>query len=72
MGTFRFHLIGTAQPVEIEVAASTMNELAGLVSRERFVEGRMTQPDGDGVLAGVLIATSRIQCVIEGDASYSA
>lgn len=64
MGRFRFHLIG-AQPVELEVAASTIGDLAGLVSCQRFVEGRMTQPDGDGVLAGVLIATSRIQCVIE-------
>lgn len=65
MGTFRFHLIGTAQPVEIEVAASSMGELAGLVSCQRFIEGRMAQPDGDGVLAAMLIATSRIQCVVE-------
>lgn len=65
MGTFRFHLIGTAQPIELEVAASTMSDLAGLVSRQRFVEGRLTQPDGDGVLAGVLLATSRIQCAVE-------
>ena len=65
MGTFRFHLIGTAQPIELEIAASTMSDLAGLVSRQRFLEGRMTQPDGDGVLAAVLVATSRIQCVVE-------
>jgi hypothetical protein len=64
MGTFRFHLIG-AQPLDLEVGASTIRDLAGLISRERFVEGRMTQPDGNGVLAGVLIATSRIQCVVE-------
>lgn len=64
MGTFRFHLIG-AQPVELEVAASSISDLNELVSRHRFIEGRMTQVDGDGVLAGVLLATSRIQCVIE-------
>lgn len=64
MGTFRFHLIG-AQPVELEVAASSIGDLNELVSSQRFVEARMTQPDDDGVLAGVLIATSRIQCVIE-------
>ncbi|WP_294040698.1 hypothetical protein [Sphingomonas sp.] len=65
MSTFRFHLIGSAQPVELDVVASTMAELAGLVSRQRFIEGRMTQPDSDGVLSGMLIATSRIQCVVE-------
>ena len=64
MGTFRFHLIGS-QPIELEVAARSISDLAGLVARQRFLEGRMTQPDGDGVLAGVLIATSRIQCVVE-------
>lgn len=65
MATFRFHLIGTAQPVDLEVAASTISELNEIVSRQRFIEGRMTEPDGDGVLAGVLLATSRIQCVVE-------
>ena len=64
MRTFRFHLIG-AQPVELEVAASSISDLAGLISCQRFIEGRLTQPDGDGVLAGMLIATSRIQCVVE-------
>lgn len=64
IGTFRFHLIG-AQPVELEVAASSIGDLNELITRQRFLEGRMTQADGDGVLAGVLIATSRIQCVAE-------
>ena len=59
MATFRFHLIG-AQPVELDVAAGSIAELGEIVTRQRFVEGRMTQPDGDGVLAGVLLATSRI------------
>lgn len=65
MGMFRFHLIGTAQPVELEVAASSIGDLNAMLSSQRFFEGRMTQPDGDGVLAGVLIATSRIECVVE-------
>ena len=31
----------------------------------RIGEGRLTAPDGDGVLLGMLIATSRIQCVVK-------
>jgi len=65
MGVFRFHLIGSAQPIELEVAAATVSDLNAMLSCQRFVEGRMTQPDGDGVLLGMLIATSRIQCVVE-------
>ena len=65
MATFRFHLIGAAQPVELDIAAGSIGDLNEIITRQRFVEGRLTQPDGDGVLAGMLIATSRIQCVIE-------
>ena len=64
MGVFRFHLIG-AQPVVLEVAAGTISDLNALVSCQRFVEGRLTEPDGDGVILGMLIATSRIQRVVE-------
>jgi hypothetical protein len=64
MGVFRFHLIG-GQPVELEVAVGGIGELSEVITRQRFIEGRLTQPDGDGVLAGVLVATSRIQCVVE-------
>lgn len=65
MGTFRFHMVGNAQPVELEVAASSISDLNAMLSCQRFLEGRMTQPDGDGVLLGMLIATSRIQCVVD-------
>ena len=65
MATFRFHLIGPAQPILLDVAASSIGELNEIITRQRFVEGRATEPDGDGVLVGVLIATSRIQCVAE-------
>jgi len=65
MATFRFHLIGSVQPVDLEVAATTVGDLNEMISCRRFLEGRLTQPDGDGVLLGMLIATSRIQCVVE-------
>lgn len=64
MATFRFHLIG-AQPVDLDVNSSSIGDLCEIITRQRFIEGQMTQPDLDGVLAGVLIATSRIQCVME-------
>ena len=62
---FRFHLIGNSLPVELEVDALTIGDLNQIVGRQRFVEGGLVQPDGDGVLLGMLIATSRIQCVVE-------
>ena len=65
MGLFRFHLIGSQKHVDLEVAASTIGDLIKEMSCNRFVEGRLTEPDGDGVLLGMLIATSRIECVVD-------
>ena len=65
MAAFRFHLVGNSQPVELEVAASTISDLCHMMSCRRFVEGRLVEPDGDGTMLGMLIATSRIQCVVE-------
>ena len=65
MATFCFHLIGNNLSVELEVATASISDLGEIMTRQRFVEGRVTQPDGDGVLLGMLIATSRIQCVVE-------
>jgi hypothetical protein len=65
MGVFRFHLIGPVTPITLEVAASTIGDLHSEMTRSRFVEGRLTEPDSDGVLLGMLIATSRIECVLE-------
>lgn len=67
MGIFRFHLIGSHQPIELEVAASSISDLNDVLTRQRFLEGRLTQPDGDGVLLGMLVATSRIQCIVEAN-----
>jgi hypothetical protein len=58
-------LIGTHQPIELEVAADLLSELGERITRQRFMEGRLVTPDGDGVMLGMLIATSRIQCVVE-------
>jgi hypothetical protein len=34
-------------------------------SHARFIVGRLTTPDEQGVCRGVMIATGRIQCAIE-------
>jgi hypothetical protein len=65
MATFRFHLIGSHQPIELEVSAVTISDLNEMISRQRFLEGRLTEPTEDGVLLGALVATARIQCVME-------
>ena len=65
MTCFRFHLIGPTQPVIMEVAVASIADLRTLMACQRFVEGRLSEPDGDGVLLDMLIATSRIECVIE-------
>ena len=66
LGIFRFHLIG-AQPVTVEVAARTILELGQIITTERFIIGTRVEPDEDGVLPGMLMATSRIQCVLESN-----
>ena len=64
MGVFRFHLIG-GHPVNVEVDARSIAELGEIITTERFIIGTRIEPDEDGVLPGVLMATSRIQCVVE-------
>lgn len=65
MTTFRFNLIGKAQPVEVDIAAASIEALDEIISCRRFLTGRLAQPDEAGVLLGILIATSRIECVVE-------
>ena len=65
MARFKFYLIGSSDAPVLDVEASDLRALNEQVSRNRFIEGHMSQPDGDGVLAGVLVSTSRIQFVME-------
>ena len=65
MATFRFHLIGNNLPVELDVDARSIDELGQAVTQQCFIVGRLTQPDHDGVLPGMLVATARLQCVVE-------
>lgn len=65
MARFKFYLIGSSDAPVLDVEAADLRELNQQMSRSRFVEGHMTEADADGVLQGVLIATGRIQLVME-------
>lgn len=65
MAAFRICLIGSSQPLVVDLPAADITELAQDVAGTRFLIGHMVEPDGHGVCPGVLIQTSRIQCVFE-------
>ena len=65
MASFSVHLIGQHQPLEVDLPFANLDELGLEASRVKFLLGHLTKPDEDGVCRGVLIATSRIQCVVE-------
>lgn len=65
MARFKFYLIGSCDSPVLDVAVSDLAELNRQMSCSRFVEGHMVEADLDGVLRGVLIATSRIQLVMD-------
>ena len=61
MARFRFFLIGSSQPLDVDVSAAGVRELNDLATRARFIEGTMAEPDDDGVCVGVLVQTSRTE-----------
>jgi hypothetical protein len=67
MAQFRVFLVGVPQPLQVDLPAGSASELVEIASRVRFLEGHMVEADSDGVCAGVLIPTSRLQLVIEAN-----
>ncbi len=67
MAIFQIHLMGQNQPIKIDLLCGSIDELADQAGTTRFLSGYMTEPDVDGVCRRVMIAASRIQCVIEAD-----
>lgn len=65
MATFRIFLTGNNQPLLIDLPAANVADLIDLASRSRFIEGRMAEPDGDGVCCGVMFQACRIQLAVE-------
>lgn len=65
MRTFCFSMVGSPVPLMLDVPAADIVELEQLLSVRRFISGRAAEPNEDGVLVGVLIATGRVQCASE-------
>lgn len=65
MATFRIHLMGQHQPITIDLPCADIDDLADQASRTKFLAGHMAEPDEEGVCRRVMIATCRIQCVVE-------
>lgn len=70
MSSFQVFLIGNSNPAKIMFGANSIEHLGDEIGRTRFLRGRLIDyVDADGVCSEpcVLIPTSRIQMVIEGD-----
>jgi hypothetical protein len=65
MARFRIFLVGSSQPLDIDLLANDAAELKELASRSRFLDGHMAEANQDGVCPGVLIPTCRLQMIIE-------
>ncbi|HQS97324.1 MAG: hypothetical protein B7X90_11185 [Novosphingobium sp. 17-62-19] len=65
MAAFRIHLMGQNQPLDIDLPCRDLTELMTDASRAKFLIGHLTAADEEGVCRGVMIATCRIQCVVE-------
>jgi hypothetical protein len=67
MALYKFFLIGTNEAPVVEVEVDTLRELGESAIRNRFIEGRMVEIDGQARACAVLIPTARIQLVVEHD-----
>lgn len=65
MASYLIHLMGQREPAHIDLPFDNMDDLADEVTRAKFLIGHMTNADEDGVCRRVMIATYRIECVVE-------
>ena len=65
--TFRFCLMGSSLQALVDVPVASIGDLHALLDSARFITGHLRDADEHGVQAGVLIASSRVQMVIEAD-----
>ena len=63
MTQFSFNLIGSPEPMFLDVEASDLCSLAIAMGQSRFISGELVTPVGE--LLRVLIPVSRIQFVAE-------
>jgi hypothetical protein len=60
-------VIGNNQPLSVDLPHRNLDDLMTDASCTRFIIGNMSEPDEAGVCRRVMIATGRIQCVIEAN-----
>lgn len=65
MASYRVCLVGQHQPLDVDLPLVDLTDLVTEASRVKFLIGHMTEPDEDGVCRRVMIATARIQSVVE-------
>lgn len=65
MAAFSIYLMGQHQPIGVDLDCGGIDDLIEQASRTKFLAGHLNEPDEDGVFRRVMIATCRIQCVIE-------
>lgn len=67
MAAFSVHLMGQHQALNLDLPHADLDAVMEEASRARFLAGHMAEPDEHGVCRRVMIATSRILCVVEAD-----
>lgn len=63
MTCFSLWLIGTSQPLTVELAVSNIDDLGDALGQSRFLQGELVTDDGELIRA--LVPTSRIQMLSE-------
>lgn len=67
MAIYQVYLMGHSHPLTIDLPYRDLGDLMTEAGRTKFLAGHMPMADDHGVCRGVMIATGRIQCVIEAD-----
>lgn len=65
MKPYQLHLLNHVAPLSVELDCHRIENLSELASQSRFLVGYLSEPDENGCQPKVMIATSRILCVIE-------
>ena len=65
MASYLMHLMGQREPINLDLPFSNLDALMDEASRAKILVGHIATPDEDGVYPRVMIATTRIECVVE-------
>ena len=67
MSAYLFLLTGSQEKFLVEVEASSLSDLAQVLSCSRFVVGRMVAVDDEFTSRDVLVSVNRIELIVEPD-----